>query len=123
MYFNSSFALDSALVHPEESRLFQEQENPLLVANQISMALSRPTSASRSRHTVMLTPQPLTGSYRASLKQVSSSHQTIAIATASPATMLAVDSEANQGPSTSSVQPCCVLTLSPIKIPVLTAPF
>ncbi|XP_078499613.1 transcription elongation regulator 1-like protein [Lissotriton helveticus] len=123
MYFNGSFALDSALIHPEESRLFQEQENPLLVANQISMALSRPTSAPRARHTVMLTPQPLTGGCRASLKQVGRSQQTIAVTTASPATMMAVDPEANHGPSTSSVQPCCVLTLSPIKIPVLTTPF
>lgn len=37
--------------------------------------------------------------------------------------MVSVEPEAPQGPSGPSVQPCHVLTFSPIKIPVLASPF
>ncbi|XP_050567981.1 transcription elongation regulator 1-like protein isoform X4 [Cygnus atratus] len=57
-----------------------------------------------------------------SLKPVSS-NQTLALAAAATAAMMSVESEAPQGPSPPSIQPCHVLTFSPIKIPVLTSPF
>ncbi|XP_069467543.1 transcription elongation regulator 1-like protein [Ambystoma mexicanum] len=123
MYINSSFSLDSAFVHPEEPRIFPEQDTPLLMANQLSVAISRPPTVSRPCHRVILTPQTLTGRCQTTLKHMGSSNQTIAITTAAAATMMGVDSEAHQGPSTSTVQPCCVLTLSPIKLPILTTPF
>ncbi|XP_053889522.1 transcription elongation regulator 1-like protein isoform X1 [Malaclemys terrapin pileata] len=118
IYLNNAFALDSAWIHPEESRIFQGHEKPLLMTNQVAMAISRPATASRPLPTVVLTPQPIPGGCQNSLKQVGS-HQTIALAAA----MVSVDSEAPQGPSPTSIQPCHVLTLSPVKIPVLTSPF
>jgi len=46
-------------------------------------------------------------------------HQTLALATAA---MVSVEPEAPQGPPAPSVQPCRLLTFSPIKIPVLASP-
>uniref|UniRef100_A0A8C0IUP6 Transcription elongation regulator 1-like protein n=1 Tax=Chelonoidis abingdonii TaxID=106734 RepID=A0A8C0IUP6_CHEAB len=125
IYLNNAFALDSAWIHPEESRIFQGHEKPLLMTNQVAMAISRPAIASRPLPTLVLTPQPIPGGCQNSLKQVGS-HQTIALAAAAAAAaaaMVSVDSEAPQGPSPTSIQPCHVLTLSPVKIPVLTSPF
>uniref|UniRef100_A0A7M4ESL4 Transcription elongation regulator 1-like protein n=1 Tax=Crocodylus porosus TaxID=8502 RepID=A0A7M4ESL4_CROPO len=122
IYLNNAFALDSAWIHPEESRIFQGHEKPLLMTNQVAMAISRPATASRPLPTVVLTPQPIPGGCQNSLKQVGS-NQTIALAAAAAAAMVSVDSEAPQGPSPTSIQPCHVLTVSPIKIPVLTSPF
>ncbi|CAM4702336.1 unnamed protein product [Lepidochelys kempii] len=124
IYLNNAFALDSAWIHPEESRIFQGHEKPLLMTNQVAMAISRPATASRPLPTVVLTPQPIPGGCQNSLKQVGS-NQTIALAAAAAAAaaMVSVDSEAPQGPSPTSIQPCHVLTLSPVKIPVLTSPF
>nr|XP_013809470.1 PREDICTED: transcription elongation regulator 1-like protein [Apteryx mantelli mantelli] len=74
-------------------------------------------------------PGPPGGGYSGgcqnSLKPVGG-NQTIALAAAAAAAttaMVSVDSETPQVPSSTSVQPCHVLTLSPIKIPVLTSPF
>ncbi|XP_073451792.1 transcription elongation regulator 1-like protein isoform X2 [Aquarana catesbeiana] len=60
--FNNSFALDTSWIHPaEELTLFQGLEKPSLRASQVTMALSRPTTASRPLRTVILTPQRVTG--------------------------------------------------------------
>lgn len=63
-----------------------------------------------------------TGGCQNSLKPVSS-NQTLALAAAATTAMVSVEPEAPQGPSVPSVQPCHVLTFSPIKIPVLASPF
>ncbi|KFV79018.1 Transcription elongation regulator 1-like, partial [Struthio camelus australis] len=126
IYLNNAFALDSAWIHPEESRIFQGSEKPLLMTNQVAMAIARPATASRPLPTVVLAPQLIPGGCQNSLKPVGG-NQTIALAAAAAAatttTMVSVDSERPQGPSSTSVQPYHVLTLSPIKIPVLTSPF
>ncbi|XP_067155674.1 transcription elongation regulator 1-like protein [Apteryx mantelli] len=125
IYLNNAFALDSAWIHPEESRLFQGNEKPLLMTNQVAMAIARPATASRPLPTVVLAPQLIPGGCQNSLKPVGG-NQTIALAAAAAAAttaMVSVDSETPQVPSSTSVQPCHVLTLSPIKIPVLTSPF
>ncbi|XP_053927752.1 LOW QUALITY PROTEIN: transcription elongation regulator 1-like protein [Cuculus canorus] len=122
IYLNNAFALDSAWIHPEESRLFQGNEKPLLMTNQVAMAIARPAAASRPLPTVVLAPQLIPGGCQNSLKPVSG-NQALALATAATTAMVAVESEAPQGPSAPSVQPCHVLTFSPIKIPVLTSPF
>ncbi|XP_064370481.1 transcription elongation regulator 1-like protein isoform X4 [Dromaius novaehollandiae] len=125
IYLNNAFALDSAWIHPEESRIFQGNEKPLLMTNQVAMAIARPAAASRPLPTVVLAPQLIPGGCQNSLKPVGG-NQTIALAAAAAAAttaVVSVDSETPQGPSATSVQPCHVLTLSPIKIPVLTSPF
>ncbi|XP_063194594.1 transcription elongation regulator 1-like protein [Chroicocephalus ridibundus] len=119
IYLNNAFALDSAWIHPEESRLFQGNEKPLLMTNQVAMAIARPAAASRPLPTVVLAPQLIPGGCQNSLKPVTG-NQSLALATAA---MVSVEPEAPQGPSAPSVQPCHVLTFSPIKIPVLASPF
>ncbi|NWY55088.1 TCRGL protein, partial [Chionis minor] len=119
IYLNNAFALDSAWIHPEESRLFQGNEKPLLMTNQVAMAIARPAAASRPLPAVVLAPQLIPGGCQNSLKPVGG-NQTLALATA---TMVSVEPEAPQGPSAPSIQPCHVLTFSPIKIPVLASPF
>ncbi|NWX88347.1 TCRGL protein, partial [Nothoprocta pentlandii] len=57
IYLNNAFALDSAWIHPEESRIFQGSEKPLLMTNQVAMAVARPATASRPLPTVVLAPQ------------------------------------------------------------------
>ncbi|XP_075280057.1 LOW QUALITY PROTEIN: transcription elongation regulator 1-like protein [Opisthocomus hoazin] len=120
IYLNNAFALDSAIqwIHPEESRLFQGNEKPLLMTNQVAMAVARPAAASRPLPTVVLAPQLIPGGCQNSLKAVGG-HQTLALATAA---MVSVEPEAPQGPPAPSVQPCRLLTFSPIKIPVLASP-
>ncbi|XP_054688700.1 transcription elongation regulator 1-like protein isoform X2 [Grus americana] len=122
IYLNNAFALDSAWIYPEESRLFQGNEKPLLMTNQVAMAIARPAAASRPLPTVVLAPQLIPGGCQNSLKPVSS-NQTLALAAAATTAMVSVEPEAPQGPSVPSVQPCHVLTFSPIKIPVLASPF
>uniref|UniRef100_A0A8C3JTH7 Transcription elongation regulator 1-like protein n=1 Tax=Calidris pygmaea TaxID=425635 RepID=A0A8C3JTH7_9CHAR len=119
IYLNNAFALDSTWIYPEESRLFQGNEKPLLMTNQVAMAIARPAAASRPLPTVVLAPQLIPGGCQNSLKPVGG-NQSLALATAA---MVSVEPEAPQGPSAPSVQPCHVLTFSPIKIPVLAAPF
>ncbi|XP_026566392.1 transcription elongation regulator 1-like protein [Pseudonaja textilis] len=114
IYLNNTFALDSTWIHPKELRIYQGHEKPLATTNQVAVAVSRPATAPRPFPTVVLTPQPTAAG---SLKQTGG-NQTIAFAAA----MLSIDAESPQGPP-SSIQPCHVLTLSPIKIPVLTSPF
>ncbi|XP_075613701.1 transcription elongation regulator 1-like protein isoform X3 [Balearica regulorum gibbericeps] len=122
IYLNNAFALDSAWIYPEESRLFQGNEKPLLMTNQVAMAIARPAAASRPLPTVVLAPQLIPGGCQNSLKPVGS-NQTLALAAAATTAMVSVEPEAPQGPSMPSVQPCHVLTFSPIKIPVLASPF
>ncbi|XP_068957734.1 transcription elongation regulator 1-like protein [Petaurus breviceps papuanus] len=119
IYLNNTFALDSTWIHPEESRLFHGHEKPHLMTNQVAVALSRPAPASRHLPTVVLTPQPIPVGCSNGLKQVGS-HPTIAITSTA---MVSVEPEGLRGPSASTVQPCHLLTLAPIKIPLLTAPF
>ncbi|KFV72746.1 Transcription elongation regulator 1-like, partial [Dryobates pubescens] len=122
IYLNNAFALDSVWIHPEESRLFQGSEKPLLMTNHVAMAIARPAAASRPLPTVVLAPQLIPGGCQNSLKPVSG-NQALALATTATAAMLSVDPEAPQGPSAPSIQPCHVLTFSPIKIPLLASPF
>lgn len=58
---NNAFALDSAWIQPEESRLFQGAEKPLLLSNQVAMAVARPAAASRPLPTLVLAPQLIPG--------------------------------------------------------------
>ncbi|XP_009635651.1 transcription elongation regulator 1-like protein [Egretta garzetta] len=122
IYLNNAFALDSAWIHPEESRLFQGNEKPLLMANQVAMAIARPAAASRPLPTVVLAPQLIPGGCQNSLKPVGG-NQTLALAAAATTAMVSMEPEAAQGPLAPSVQPCHVLTFSPIKIPVLASHF
>ncbi|NWZ84014.1 TCRGL protein, partial [Poecile atricapillus] len=111
IYLNNAFALDSAWMQPEESRLFQGAEKPLLLSNQVAMAVARPAAASRPLPTLVLAPQLIPGGCQNSLKAVGGS-QSLAL--------LALEPEAPVGPS---LQPCQLLTLSPIKVPLLASPF
>lgn len=61
IYLNNAFALDSAWFHPEDSRLFQGNEKPLLMSNQVAMAIARPAAASRPLPTVVLAPPLIPG--------------------------------------------------------------
>lgn len=62
---------------------------------------------------------PSAGACQNSLKAVGG-NQTLALATTA---MVSVEPEPHQGPPAPSIQPCHVLTFSPIKIPVLASPF
>ncbi|KAK2519509.1 hypothetical protein Q9233_011935 [Columba guinea] len=115
IYLNNTFALDSAWVHPEDSRLFQGNEKPLLLTNQVAMAIARPAAASRPLPTMVLAPQLVPGGCQHSLKAVGGS-QALALATTA---LVSVEPEATQGPAG---QPCHLLTFRPIKIPLLPAP-
>ncbi|NWT08936.1 TCRGL protein, partial [Vireo altiloquus] len=114
IYLNNAFALDSAWMQPEESRLFQGAEKPLLLSNQVAMAVARPAAASRPLPTLVLAPQLMPGGCQNSLKAVGGT-QSLAL--------LSLEPEAPQGPPGPSLQPCHLLTLAPIKVPLLASPF
>lgn len=61
IYLNNAFALDSAWLHPEEVRIYQGHEKPLVMTNQVAVALSRPAAAPRPLPAMVLTPQPIPG--------------------------------------------------------------
>ncbi|CAH2322878.1 transcription elongation regulator 1 [Pelobates cultripes] len=126
IFLNNSFALDSSWMHPpEEVFLFKGFEKPNCRASQVTMAISRPTTASRRLHTVILTPQRMTGNCPSGIKPTGNS-QAIAITgsmTAPPTVLMGVDSEASQGLSSASVPPCHMLTMSPIKVPFIASHF
>ncbi|NXK66708.1 TCRGL protein, partial [Sylvietta virens] len=61
IYLNNAFALDSAWLQPEESRLLQGAEKPLLLSNPVAMAVARPAAASRPLPTLVLAPQLIPG--------------------------------------------------------------
>ncbi|XP_016154693.1 PREDICTED: transcription elongation regulator 1-like protein [Ficedula albicollis] len=109
IYLSNAFALDSAWVQPEEPRLFQGAEKPLLLSNQVAMAVARPAAASRPLPTLLLAPQLIPGGCQNSLKAMGGT-QSLALVSLEP--------EPPQGP-----QPCHLLTLSPIKVPLLASPF
>ncbi|XP_055464871.1 transcription elongation regulator 1-like protein [Psammomys obesus] len=125
IFLNNSFALDSTWIYPEESGLFHSHEKPHFLANQVSPSLSRPVSASRPLPTVVLAAQPIPGGCHNSLKPISAGPTiTITAAAAAAATaMVSVDPEELRGLSPSIMQPCHFLTLTPIRIPLRTAPF
>ncbi|XP_071419823.1 transcription elongation regulator 1-like protein isoform X2 [Pithys albifrons albifrons] len=110
IYLNNAFALDSAWIHPEESRLFQGAEKPLLMTNQVALAVARPAAASRPLPTLVLAPQLVPGGCQSSLKAMGAT-QPLALATAA---VVSVEPEAPQ--------PCQLLTLAPLKVPLLASP-
>ncbi|NXF12067.1 TCRGL protein, partial [Smithornis capensis] len=114
---SNAFALDPAWIHPEECGLFQGAEKPVLVANQVAMAVARPAAASRPLPTLLLAPQLLPGGCQNSLKAVGAT-QSLALTSVLP-----VEPEAPQGPPVPNLQPCHLLTFSPLKIPLLASPF
>uniref|UniRef100_A0A671T1I8 Transcription elongation regulator 1 like n=1 Tax=Sinocyclocheilus anshuiensis TaxID=1608454 RepID=A0A671T1I8_9TELE len=116
-YLNNTLALETTWISPEEMGIFQHQEKPLLRTNQTALNICRPAAASRNIHTLLLTPRRVSGCPVA-IKRVGSSKR-IALAAAA---MMAMDSDVTQGPSVSSAHPLHLLSLSPIKIPFLTAP-
>uniref|UniRef100_A0A8C2FZ79 Transcription elongation regulator 1 like n=1 Tax=Cyprinus carpio TaxID=7962 RepID=A0A8C2FZ79_CYPCA len=116
-YLNNTLALETTWISPEEMGIFQHQEKPLLRTNQTALSICRPAAASRNIHTLLLTPRRVSGC-PVSIKRVGSSKR-IALAAAA---MMAMDSDVTQGPSVSSAHPLHLLSLSPIKLPFLTAP-
>lgn len=72
-------------------------------------------------HPVLTSLSPSAGGCRSSLKPTGSG-PTVAIAAAATA-VVSVDSAGLGGPSPSRVQPCRLLTLAPIRMPLRTAPF
>ncbi|DAA14943.1 TPA: transcription elongation regulator 1-like [Bos taurus] len=121
IFLNNSLALDSTWIYPEESRLFHGPQKPQLLTNQVAVSLSRPAPASRPLPTVLIAPQPLPGGCHSSLRPLGSS-PTVAIAAAATA-VVSMDPEGLGGPAPSRVQPCHLLTLAPIRMPLRTAPF
>ncbi|XP_056350255.1 transcription elongation regulator 1-like protein [Oenanthe melanoleuca] len=109
IYLSNAFALDSAWVQPEEPRLLQGAEKPVLLSNQVAMAVARPAAAPRPLPTLLLAPQLIPGGCQNSLKAMGGT-QSLALVSLEP--------EPPQGP-----QPCHLLTLSPIKVPLLASPF
>ncbi|KAJ8404857.1 hypothetical protein AAFF_G00332440 [Aldrovandia affinis] len=116
VYVNNALALDTTWPGPEDIGIFQRHDKPLLMTNQMAMSISRPTAASRNFHTLLVSPQRISGCPVA-IKRVRS-HKRIALAAAAAA-MMAMESER---PLTASGQPIRLLSLSPIRIPILTAP-
>ncbi|KAK3560074.1 hypothetical protein QTP86_033799 [Hemibagrus guttatus] len=104
-------------IGPEDVGIFQHQEKPVLMTNQVAMSISRPTAASRNFHTLLLTPRRISGCPVA-IKRVRSNKR-MALATAA---LVAMESDMAQRPSSSSAHPLHLLSLSPIKIPLLTSP-
>ncbi|KAB5555761.1 hypothetical protein PHYPO_G00037820 [Pangasianodon hypophthalmus] len=104
-------------IGPEEVGIFQHQEKPVLMTNQVAMTISRPAAASRNFHTLLLTPRRISGCPVA-IKRVRSNKR-MALATAA---LVAMESDMAQRPSASSAHPLHLLSLSPIKIPLLTSP-
>ncbi|XP_058154108.1 transcription elongation regulator 1-like protein [Dasypus novemcinctus] len=123
IFFNNSFALDSTWIHPEESTLFHGHEKPHLLTNQAAVSLPRPAPAPRALPTLVLAPQPLPGGCHGSLKPVGGGPAIAIAAATAAAAVVSMDPEALRGPAASSVQPCHLLTLSPIKIPLRAVPF
>ncbi|XP_066457291.1 transcription elongation regulator 1-like protein [Eleutherodactylus coqui] len=124
IFLNNSFALDSSWIHPaEELILFQGLEKLSRRTNQVTMAISRPSTASRPLHTVILTPQRVTGSCQNGIKPVSNNQSTAIVGamTMPPTALMGVESESSQGLSTALAPPYRMLRISPIKIPLLAS--
>ncbi|NWW78588.1 TCRGL protein, partial [Climacteris rufus] len=106
IYLNNTFALDSAWLQPEECRLFQGAEKPLLLSNQVALAVARPAAASRPLPTLLLAPQLIPGGCQNSLKAVGGT-QSLAL--------LSLEAEAPPGP-------CQLLRLAPLALPLRAQP-
>ncbi|XP_063076994.1 transcription elongation regulator 1-like protein [Engraulis encrasicolus] len=117
VYLNNTLALETTWFAPEEIGIFQQQEKPVLVTNQMAMRISRPNTASRNLHTLLVSPRRISGC-PVGIKRVRSSNKRMALAAAA---MMAMESDVTQGPSASSAHPLHLLSLTPIKIPLLTA--
>ncbi|XP_026869063.2 transcription elongation regulator 1-like protein isoform X2 [Electrophorus electricus] len=117
VYLNNTLALETTWIGPEEMGIFQRQEKPRLMTNQAAMSISRPVAASRNFHTLLLTPRRISGCPMA-VKRVWNNKK-MAV---SAATLMAMESDVTQGPSASSAHPLHLLSLAPIKIPLLTPP-
>ncbi|XP_061088445.1 transcription elongation regulator 1-like protein [Conger conger] len=116
VYVNNALTLDTTWPGPEDIGIFQRHEKPLLMTNQMAMSISRPTTASRNFRTLFVSPQRISGCPVA-IKRVGS-HKRIALAAAA---MMAIESDSGPSP-TSSSQPIRLLSLTPIRIPILSAP-
>ncbi|KAM9324851.1 transcription elongation regulator 1-like protein [Gastrophryne carolinensis] len=119
----NAFALDSSWIHPEEPIFFQGLQGldkPSVRASQVTMAVSRPASASRPLHTFILRPRRIAGRCQSGLKPIGSneSNEFLGAIHAPPAPLLAMDVESSPGISSFRVPPYHKLTLSPIKIPL-----
>ncbi|XP_044155105.1 transcription elongation regulator 1-like protein [Bufo gargarizans] len=124
IFLNNSLALESSWMHPaEELILFHALEKPSRRTNQVTMAISRPSTASRPLHTVILTPQRVTGLFQNGIKPACD-NQSIAIVgamTMPPTALMGIESESSQGMSTALAPPHHMLTISPIKMPLLAS--
>ena len=78
-------------------------------------------SAVDAGHPVLTSLSPSAGGCHSSLRPLGSG-PTVAVAAAATA-VLSVDPEGLGGPAPSRVQPCHLLTLAPIRMPLRTAPF
>ncbi|KAL4640180.1 transcription elongation regulator 1-like protein [Arapaima gigas] len=116
VYLNNALTLDSAWVSPEEMGLIQRLEKPLLMTNQMAMSVSRPAAASRNLPTVLVSPHRISACPVA-IKRVGSNKR-IALTAAA---MMAMEAEVARGPLAASTQPLHLVSLSPIKIPFLSA--
>ncbi|XP_063076892.1 transcription elongation regulator 1-like protein [Engraulis encrasicolus] len=137
VYLNNTLALETTWFAPEEIGIFQRQEKPVLVTNQMARRISRPAAASRNLHTLLVSPRRIAGCPVA-IKRMRSSNKRMALAAA----MMAMDSDVAQRPSASSAHPLHLLSASsalplhfpssssalplhllssPLKIPLLTA--
>uniref|UniRef100_A0A8B9K340 Transcription elongation regulator 1 like n=1 Tax=Astyanax mexicanus TaxID=7994 RepID=A0A8B9K340_ASTMX len=114
VYLNNTLALETTWISPEEVGLFQRQEKPMMMTNQVAMSISRPAAASRNFHTLLLTPRRVSGRRENFIILCSRGSATDAL--------MAMESDVTQGPSASSAHPLHLLSLSPIKIPILTLP-
>nr|XP_021403164.2 transcription elongation regulator 1-like protein [Lonchura striata domestica] len=112
IYLNSAFALDPAWIQPEEPRLLQGAEKPLLLSSRVALAVARPAAASRPLPTLLLAPQLLPGGCQNSLKAVGGSPGLA---------LLALEPAAAQGPGPGP-QPCPLLGCCPAKAPLLPSP-
>ncbi|XP_023676008.2 transcription elongation regulator 1-like protein isoform X1 [Paramormyrops kingsleyae] len=116
IYLNNALALDSTWISPEEIRLLQRLEKPVLMTNPMAMSISRPPAASGNFHTLLVSPQRVSACPVA-IKRVGS-HKRLALAAAA---MMTMDSEAVQGSMAASTPPLHLLSLSQMKIPFLSA--
>ncbi|XP_053306334.1 transcription elongation regulator 1-like protein [Spea bombifrons] len=124
IFLNNSFALESSWNHPtEEIVLFQGPDKLNCRTGQVTTAISRPSTASRCLHTVILTPQRMTGLCKSGMKPASGT-QAVSITgavAAPPAVLMGIDSETSHRLSSASVPPYHMLTLPPIKVPFITS--
>ncbi|XP_030631784.1 transcription elongation regulator 1-like protein [Chanos chanos] len=115
VYLNNT--LETSWFAPEDIGLFQRQDKPLLMTNQMAMSISRPATASRNMHTLLVSPRRISG-YPLAIKRVGSNKR-MALAAAA---MMAMESDVSQGPSSSSAHPIHLLSLLPINLPYLSTP-